>query len=55
MFEDLRKKAIKSTIFGTIILVVIGLIMTVIGALRSYYIFAGYVDFTKLAPEKIQI
>lgn len=54
MFEDLRKKAIKSTIFGTIILVVIGLIMTVIGALRSYYIFAGYVDFTKLAPEKIR-
>lgn len=54
MFEELKKKAIKSTLFGTIILIVVGLVMTVIGAYRSYYIFAGYTDFTQLEPDAIR-
>lgn len=54
MFEELKKKAIKSTLFGTIILIAAGLVMTVLGAYRSYYTFAGYVDFTQLSPDKIR-
>lgn len=54
MFEELKKKTLKSTMFGTVILVIAGLVMTVIGSMRSYYAFAGYADFTKLSPDKIR-
>lgn len=54
MFEELRKKAIKSSLFLCILLIGGGLVLTVWHAMNVYYVFAGYADFSELRPEQIR-
>lgn len=54
MFEELRKKAIKSSLFLCILLIGGGLVLTLWHAMNVYYVFAGYANFVELKPEQIR-
>ena len=53
MFEELKKKTLKSSIVGSIILILVGLGLVGWNALDAFYSIKGYTDFYTLAPEEI--
>lgn len=54
MFAELKSRILKSTLFGYIVLIVVGLGLAGWNALDAYYAVAGYQDFTQLAPDEIK-
>lgn len=54
MFEELKKKALKSSLFLTVLLFIIGAVMVGLMATNMFYIVTGYVDFTQLEPDEIK-
>lgn len=54
MFEELKKKILKSSLLGSIILIIAGLGLAGWNAMDAFYAATGYVDFTQLAPEQIK-
>lgn len=54
MFEELKKKILKSSLFGSIILIVIGLGLAGWFAIDAFYAVTGYADFTQLPPDQIK-
>ena len=53
MFEELKKKALKSSILGSIILILAGLGLAGWNALDAFYSVKGYTDFTTIPTEEI--
>ena len=53
MFEELKKKTLKSSIVGSIILILVGLGLAGWNALDAFYSIKGYTDFYTLAPEEV--
>lgn len=54
MFEELKKKILKSSLLWSVILVIAGLGLAGWNAMDAFYAATGYVDFTKLAPDQIK-
>lgn len=54
MFEDLKKKILKSQLVFTIIVILLGLGLAGWNAANAYYAIFGYADFKSLAPDKIR-
>lgn len=54
MFEDLKKKSLKSSLPISIILIIAGLALAGWHAVNLWYIIAGYADFEQLAPDQIR-
>lgn len=54
MFEELKKKILKSSLLGSIILILVGLGLAGWFALDAFYAATGYVDFATLAPDQIK-
>lgn len=54
MFETLRKKALKTTLVWSIILMLIGLGLVIFRAQATFYTVFGYAEFEKLKPEEIK-
>lgn len=54
MFEELKKKSVRSSLVFTIILGGIGLALAIYFALGTWYVTTGYVSFVDLAPEEIK-
>lgn len=54
MFEELKKKILKSSLLWSIILLIAGLGLAGWNAMDAFYAATGYVDFTKLAPDQIK-
>ena len=54
MFEELKKKSIRSSLVFTIILGGIGLALAINFAVGTWYVTTGYVPFVDLAPEEIK-
>lgn len=53
MLEALRKKALKSTLAGAIILMIIGVGLIIFMGPEMYYGIVGYVPFEKLGPDDL--
>jgi len=53
MFEELKKKALKSSILGSIILILAGLGLAGGDALDAFYSVKGYTDFNTIPTEEI--
>jgi len=54
MFEELRKKALKNSLFLAILLIVGGLVLAGWNTMNFYYVVTGYADFEELEPGKIR-
>ena len=54
MFDELKKKSVRSSLAFTIILGGIGLALAIYFALGTWYVTMGYVPFVKLAPDEIR-
>ena len=54
MFEELKKKALKSSLVLSIILIIIGAVMAGLMATNMYHIVFGYADFEQLKPDEIK-
>ena len=54
MFEELKKKALKSSLVLTVVFFIAGAVMVGLMATNMFYIVTGYADFTQLAPEEIK-
>ena len=54
MFEELKKKILKSSLFGSVILIIAGLGLAGWFALDAFHAATGYVDFTTLTPDQIK-
>lgn len=54
MFEELRKKALKNSLFLAILLIVGGLVLAGWNTMNFYYVVTGYAEFEKLEPDKIR-
>lgn len=54
MFETLRKKALKTTLVWSIILMIIGLGLIIFRAQATFYTVFGYAKFENLEPDKIK-
>lgn len=54
MIEALRKKALKSTLVWSIIMIIAGIAMLVFQGVTAFYAVFGYVDFKTLKPEQIK-
>lgn len=54
MFEALRKKALKSTLVVSIIMIVIGIGLVIFQGVTAFYALVGYVDFKTLKPDEIR-
>ena len=54
MFEELKKKALKSSLVLSIILIIIGAVMVGLMATNMYHVVFGYADFEKLEPDEIK-
>lgn len=53
MFEELKKKTLKSSLLGSIILILAGLGLAGWNALDAFYSVIGYTDFTTIPTEDI--
>lgn len=53
MFEELKKKILKSSLFGSIIMIVIGLGLAGWFAMDAFYAITGYADFSQLSPDQL--
>lgn len=54
MFEELKKKALKSSLVLTVLFLIIGGVMTGLMATNMYHIVFGYADFEQLKPDEIK-
>lgn len=54
MFEELKKRALKSTLAWSIILILAGLGLAGWNAMDALQVVTGYTDFASLAPEEIK-
>lgn len=54
MFEELKKKALKSSLVLTVLFFIIGAVMVGLMATNMFYIVTGYADFEQLEPEEIK-
>lgn len=54
MFEELKKKSLKSALWGNVIFVLAGLALVVFHAANAFYALTGYVPFEQLTPEQIR-
>lgn len=54
MFETLRKKALKTTLVWSIILMIIGLGLVIFRAQATFYTVFGYAEFENLEPDEIK-
>lgn len=54
MFEELKKKALKSSMVLSVVLFVIGAVMVGLMATNMLYVVTGYTDFTQLDPDEIK-
>lgn len=54
MFEELKKKIMKSSLLWSVILIIAGLGLAGWNAMNAFYAATGYVDFTQLAPDRIK-
>lgn len=54
MFEELKKKALKSSLVLSVVLFIIGAVMVGLMASNMFYVVTGYADFTQLEPEEIK-
>lgn len=54
MFDELKKKSVRSSLVFTIIMGGIGLALAIHFALGTWYVTMGYVPFVNLAPEEIK-
>ena len=54
MFEELKKKALKSSLVLSIILIIIGAVMVGLMATNMYHVVFGYADFEQLEPDEIK-
>lgn len=54
MFEELKKKALKSSMVLTVLWLIIGAVMVGLMATNMYYVVFGYADFTQLEPDEIK-
>lgn len=54
MFEELKKKSFKNSLWGTVFSLVIGVVLICISASSAFYAVAGYADFEQLTPEEIR-
>lgn len=53
MFDELKKKSLKSSLVGTIILLIAGIALTVLVGARAFSAAFGYTTFEDLQPDKI--
>ena len=53
MFEELKKKILKSSILGSVLLILVGLGLAGWNAIDAFYSVTGYPDFTQLTPDQI--
>lgn len=53
MVEALKKKSFKKSLFSTIFLFVVGIVLIIVTARNAWGAVAGYGEFTSLAPEEI--
>ena len=54
MFEELKKKILKSSLLWSIILIIAGLGLAGWNAMDAFYAATGYVSFTQLTPDQIK-
>ena len=54
MFEELKKKAIKSSMLLSVVFLIIGGVLVGLMATNMYYIVFGYADFEQLKPDEIK-
>lgn len=54
MFEELKKKTFKASLFWTVILLIAGVILSFFFADEMFYAVTGYADFEQLEPEEIK-
>lgn len=54
MFEELKKKTFKASLFWSIILLIAGAILSFFFADEVFYAVTGYADFEQLEPEEIK-
>ena len=54
MFEELKKKAVKSSLALTVVFLLVGAVMTGLMASNMFYVVTGYVDFEQLEPAEIK-
>lgn len=54
MFEELKKKALKSSLVLTVVFFIAGAVMTGLMASNMFYIVTGYVDFEQLEPDEVK-
>lgn len=53
MFEALRKKTFKKSLFGTVFLLIVGLLLAGYFSIGTFYALTGYVPFEELEPDEI--
>lgn len=53
MFEELKKKSFKQSLFGAVLFLIVGICMVSYSAVNVYYTIFGYADFAELNPDKI--
>ncbi len=53
MFDELKKKSLKSSLLGTIILLIVGVALTVFLGAKAFSAAFGYTTFEDLAPDEI--
>ncbi len=54
MFEELKKKSLKKSLFVTIVLMIAGLALVIWHAINFWYIVTGYAQFEQLQPNQIR-
>lgn len=54
MFEELKKKSLKSALWGDVIFVLVGLALVIFNLTNAFYAVTGYVKFEELAPDQIR-
>ncbi len=54
MYEELKKKSFKKSLWGTITLIIIGIFLIVFTADSAFYAVAGYDNFVELTPDEIK-
>lgn len=54
MFEELKKKSMKSSLVLTILWLIVGGVMTGLMATNMFHVVTGYADFEELEPDEIK-
>ena len=54
MFEDLKKKSFKKSLWASVFLIIAGLALIGWDAMNFWYAVTGYVTFEDLAPDQIR-